>query len=261
MSASIPPPLTSSRYGPYSAYIAAEHANAELALDAWERLGGPVPRRRARYGRKLLGLAIGAGGIWLAVNHREEVAAWSARIADGLYVFAQSSQTPAQSAPRDLSVPPRADAAAPLPEVDVPPVRSALATEKPPAPAEEATPPSDNVEKLPPVAADPEDPLQKRALAIGLHPGLSRALLKRLTAADFRNAEHAIRTALSQAVTSEVFVWPRQRPDGVALFKVKFVAGAPPECRRYVVMVLKDGWETTAMPMERCGEAKAAHRG
>jgi hypothetical protein len=37
------------------------------------------------------------------------------------------------------------------------------------------------------------------------------------------------------------------------LFQVRFVAGAAPGCRRYVVTVTKDGWLTTALPMEKCG--------
>ena len=39
----------------------------------------------------------------------------------------------------------------------------------------------------------------------------------------------------------------------LALFQVRFVPGAAPSCRRYVVSITKDGWLTTAPPMERCG--------
>src|SRR6185312_16892180 len=47
---------------------------------------------------------------------------------------------------------------------------------------------------LPPPTVDPADPYQTRAAAAGLNPGLSRALLARLTPTDYRNAGIAIRT-------------------------------------------------------------------
>lgn len=260
MPVSNPIPPIGSRYGPYAAYLGSAQASGELSLDARERVGGPVPRRRVRYGLKALLFCVGAGGIWIAANHQQDVVAWSTRIAEMMQT-AGPPPSDARSVPLAPSVSKREDAALPLPEVDVPPTRSAVVPENSGVVDDGAAPLAESIEKLPPVVADPEDPLQKRALAAGLHPGLSRALLQRLTAADFRNAEHAIRTALLQAAPSEIFVWPRQRPAGVALFKVKFVAGAARECRRYVVVVLKDGWETTAMPMERCGEERGAHRG
>jgi hypothetical protein len=94
-----------------------------------------------------------------------------------------------------------------------------------------------------------------RAAAVGLHPDLSRVLLERLSRADYRNAGIAIQTALAETPDSAVFVWPRQRKPELALFQVRFVAGAAPGCRRYVVTVTKDAWLTTAMPMEKCGAA------
>jgi hypothetical protein len=100
---------------------------------------------------------------------------------------------------------------------------------------------------------DPSDPYQRRAEAVGLHPQLSRVLLARLTPADYRNAGIAIATAISQTPDQGVLVWPRQRTPEQALFQVRFVAGAAPGCRRYVVSVTKDGWLTTAPPMEKCG--------
>ena len=54
----------------------------------------------------------------------------------------------------------------------------------------------------------------------------------------------------------------RQRKAEEALFKVRFVPGAPAGCRRYVVTVTKDGWLTTALPMEKCGpQPRQARRG
>jgi hypothetical protein len=35
------------------------------------------------------------------------------------------------------------------------------------------------------------------------------------------------------------------------------VQGAAPACRRYVVTITKDGWLTTALPMEKCGATQA----
>jgi hypothetical protein len=109
---------------------------------------------------------------------------------------------------------------------------------------------------------EPTDPVQKRAAAVGLSPDLSRALLARLTAADFENAAAAIRTAIAETPDDGVLVWPKQRKPELALFKVHFVQGAASaECRRYVVtFVTKDGWSTTAPPMERCGAAKSGGR-
>jgi hypothetical protein len=115
-------------------------------------------------------------------------------------------------------------------------------------------------EPLPPPTVDPSDPYQAKALAVGLHPGLSRVLLARLTKADYHNAGLAIRKAIAETPNTGVFIWPRQRkPDG-ALFRVHFVQGAAPTCRRYVVTVTKDGWSTTAPPMERCGVTTVAAR-
>ncbi len=109
------------------------------------------------------------------------------------------------------------------------------------------------VTPLPPPKVDPADPYQKRALAVGLHPELSRVLLSRLSDTDYRNAGIAIQKAVAEAGDGDNFVWPRQRQPKLALFMVHFVAGAAPDCRRYVVVVTKDGWSTTAQPMERCG--------
>ena len=92
-----------------------------------------------------------------------------------------------------------------------------------------------------------------RAAAVGLHPDLSRALLARLSPTDYRNAGIAIKTALAETAETAVYVWPRQRKPEEALFKVRFVPGAAAGCRRYVVTVTKDGWLTTALPMEKCG--------
>jgi hypothetical protein len=115
-------------------------------------------------------------------------------------------------------------------------------------------------ERLPPPSADPADPFQSRALAVGLHPGLSRVLLMRLSKTDYNNAGIAIRKAISETPDSDAYIWPRQHKRALAQFRVHFVQGAAPTCRRYVVTVTKDGWSTTASPMERCGVTTVASR-
>ncbi len=107
--------------------------------------------------------------------------------------------------------------------------------------------------------ATPSDPYRKRAEAAGLHPDLSRVLLARLTAADYRNAAFAIEKAVKTVPDDGDFTWPRSRKSGVAVFNVHFVQGAGHDCRRYVVTVTKDRWSTTAAPMEKCG-VKVAYR-
>jgi hypothetical protein len=129
--------------------------------------------------------------------------------------------------------------APPLKTAALPP--RATGVDEPPAPSVRAP------------IADPADPYQMRAAAVGLHPSLSRVLLAQLSPTDYRNAGTAIQTALAETPDSEVFVWPRHRKPELALFQVRFVPGAAPNCRRYVVTVTKDRWSTTALPIEKCG--------
>ena len=113
---------------------------------------------------------------------------------------------------------------------------------------------------LPPPTVDPADPYQKKAIAVGLHPDISRAVLARLSADDYRNAGVAIKSALAKTADADVFVWPQQPKPERALFRVHFVAGASADCRRYVVTVTKDRWSTTAPAMEKCGADPARSR-
>lgn len=110
--------------------------------------------------------------------------------------------------------------------------------------------------RLPTPAVDPDNPYQRRAAAVGLHPGLSRVLLERMSPVDYRNAGIAIQKAL-EGSDDAVVVWPRQRKPELALFRVRFVPGAASGCRRYVVTITKSGWTTTALPMENCGSQTA----
>lgn len=114
--------------------------------------------------------------------------------------------------------------------------------------AEDTGPP----EPLPPPPVNKDDPYQIKALAAGLHPGLSRVLLMRLTPEDYRNAGIAVRTALTETKDGDAHIWPKQPAPGLAQFRVHFVRGAV-DCRRYVVTVNLDRWATTALPMEKCG--------
>jgi hypothetical protein len=173
---------------------------------------------------------------------------------------------PAASATATVGRPPPAEPSskpaaieAPPAILQPPPSGKPAATQSPAPPATAAVPPAaagadDPVPApLEPPSVDPADIYQVRALAVGLHPGLSRVLLARLSPDDYRNAGIAIQKAVAETPDTGVLVWPRQRKPELALFHVRFVPGAAPDCRRYVVTVTKDGWLTTAPPMEKCG--------
>ncbi len=129
------------------------------------------------------------------------------------------------------------------------------ATASPTAPnvAVETPPQNSQPAPLPDPQIDPSDAYQKRAAAIGLHPHLSRALLSSFSDTDYRNAATAIRKALAEAADADKFIWPREANAKRAVFQVHFVTGDRPDCRRYIVTILKNGWTTTAPPMEKCG--------
>jgi hypothetical protein len=139
--------------------------------------------------------------------------------------------------------------------VAVPPPETApAAAEESEAPVEEAAVPEEDPEPLPPPKVDSADPYQKRAVEAGLNPGLSRTLLSRLSDTDYKNATIAIKRALAETPENRIFSWPKEGAGGkLALFEVSFVRSAGPDCRRYVVVVTKNRWSTTALPMERCG--------
>jgi hypothetical protein len=237
-----------------------------------ERIG-PPPRRSRGIVRGLVLLLIVGGGGWLLLTDQAQWPGWLRDVTAGVSSalkgamparIERTAQMPAPPAPRIEPEPPRITSDPPLA-----PQPTALAKAEvlpnPPAARPEASPLTTG--SLPPAAnhndeapgvplrvtADPSDPLQVRALAIGLHPGLSRALLERLSAEDYRNAEAAIKTAVAETADDGSYVWPRQRKPQLALFKVHFVQGAAPSCRRYVVTITKDRWATTARPMEKCG--------
>jgi hypothetical protein len=222
--------------------------------DLWpgERIGPP----RARTGRKALlrgGIVlIILGGGWALLGDqagwREWLLAKIAAVSASLDSWAPGPVEPRAPViatyPSTKAEPPPAPADMDVPPPAAPPLTTG-ALQPPPA--------SKPYEAPPDTMADPADPYQVRAEAVGLHPGLSRVLLTRLSPADYRNAGTAIQTAVAETPDNGVFVWPRQREPELALFQVRFVRGAASGCRRYVVTITKDRWLTTALPMEKCG--------
>jgi hypothetical protein len=259
----------------HSAYDTDQHYGYGQLLPG-ERIGPPPARGHGKAMLRGVIIVTVLGGGWALLDKQStlprwlltEIAAvsssWEGRMRERVEPTASMAIVPAPSAGAGTTPKPSApdaspSAAQPLPSSpaagtsDVPP-RSAAASPTMaaiPPPAVDADEPS--AAPLPPPTVDPTDPYQKRAEAVGLHPDLSRVLLARLSPTDYRNADIAIRTALAETPDGSVFVWPRQRTPELALFQIRFVPGAAPGCRRYVVSVTKDGWLTTAPPMERCG--------
>lgn len=108
-------------------------------------------------------------------------------------------------------------------------------------------------------AEESPDKKQKRtqAATAGLGPDLPNVLLSRLSKEDFKNAAYAIKTALAKTGDDAKFVWPSAPSRQQAVFEVRFVTGAAPGCRRYVVTVTKDRWSSTSAALERCGATMA----
>jgi hypothetical protein len=220
--------------------------------------------------RGIISILVAFGGGWALITYQ---ATWRPWLASELAAVAPmvAPQSPGPLATAAVVPPPlpTTTIASPPPP---PPAGDPVPAAKPEPPAAEPTAsvetasiesaePAPAVEPLPPPPVDPADPYQKRAAAVGLHPKLSRVLLARLSATDYRNAGVAIETAVAKTPDTATFVWPRQRTPELALFQVHFVPGAAPHCRRYVVTVTKDRWSTTAPPMEKCGSNVAAGKG
>ncbi len=157
---------------------------------------------------------------------------------------------------REITEAPGTEAGTPMPPTaaaNIPPATTPNETAPDATASDETASDETPSAPLPPPTVDTSDPYQTRALAAGLHPDLSRVLLTRMSAADYRNAGVAIKTALAETRDGDVFVWPRGRGPKDALFEVRFVKSAARDCRRYVVTITKDRWSTTAQPMEKCG--------
>jgi hypothetical protein len=256
-------------FGPYAQYGAYDYQTDAGAPD-WdvapgERIG-PPPRRR--YGKLVLLALVGLIGAaaWALATGR---VAWPAWLPNDTAIITTWLQQNVMQERRERAAPAVSPPGEPMPKlatVEVPPEPARTRESLMPAPAEKSPaalttgslPPPAQTESgpgqpLPPVVADPSDPYQKRALAVGLHPGLSRVLLTRMSDADYKNAGAAIQKAITETPESGVLLWPQQRTPELALFRVSFVPGAASGCRRYVVAVTKDRWLTTALPMEKCG--------
>ncbi len=235
----------------------------ESPFYAGERICAPSPNiRGASVLPACLVLLVAIGG-WTIVRNPDGWRQWlSTNITTASVVMGYRAPPPV--APPTAPVGPAPHAESPPP----PPASESVAPSNavPPEPlitASIETAPADKAPSVAPLAppkADLSDPYQRRASAVGLHPDLSRALLTRLSPADFRNAGVAIDTAVAKTAETDTFVWPRQRRPELALFQVRFVPGAAPDCRRYVVTITKDRWSTTALPMERCGAKLAARK-
>jgi len=238
-----------------------------------ERIGRPLGGARRTLLKGLILLAVAGGVGWVA--HRDPT--WRQYLPTEIKDFSRLVERisarldrQAQPAPRIAAAPTRsiepvAPPLAPLPTVSPPPAipLPASAAPEPSAPLTTGSLPSSAGapgQPLPTPTVDPANPYQVRAAAVGLHPDLSPVLLARLSAEDYRNAGYAIETAVKETADTAVFVWPRQRKPELALFQVRFVAGAASSCRRYVVTIIKDRWSTTAMPMEKCKSEQVTAR-
>jgi hypothetical protein len=271
---------TSAQYLPAntSSYSAFDTGDAYVPMDIepGERIGVPLARKRRKIVRRgILSLCmLGAGyGLYTdpsipsrwwpvvteAVAPLIERAMLAASGPSKLIAGTEAPPINAESATKAAAIDQRA--ASPEPSVSrtvaTSPIARPQVTAEPPLTTAALPPATNAVEEasaapLPPPVVNRADPYQVKAAAVGLHPELSRVLLTRLTPADYQNAGIAIKTAMAETPDSGVYVWPRQRKPELALFQVRFVQGAAPDCRRYVVTVTKDGWLTTALPMERC---------
>ena len=252
-----------------------------------ERIGPPLGGRRKLLKGALLLTVVGGIG-WAIFGDQggwrrwlpPETAAELSRLIDriGAHLQSQAQVKPSiVAAPNRLEPNAKPAALEPLPSAPIAPapnpIFAASKAEPPPVAtaAAAASPlttgsvpvsaaPAAAAQPLTPPTVDPSNPYQVRAAAVGLHPDLSSVLLARLSATDYRNAAYAIETALKETSDTDVFVWPRQKKPELALFRVRFVAGAATGCRRYVVTVVKDRWSTTAMPMEKCKSEQVSSR-
>jgi len=239
-------------------------ADPDWAVSAADRAGPPPVNWRRRRVRRLLMFALvlaGAGWLWQS-GHGERVQAVLWSLGSAMWARLEPAL---QRGPTPPDVSAAEQAALPALEMLVPRVvgpspgsdqaqgeRQQTAAVTPDATAGTAAAaaahPSGDA-----AAGSDGDPLRRRAELAGLHPGLSRVLLERLTSEDFRNAEAAIRKAIAETPDGEELNWPRAAPGQLARFRIYFVPGAAENCRRYVVEIAKDRWLTTALPMEKCG--------
>lgn len=243
--------------------------NLSLNVEPTERVGPPLPRR-SKAGRR--GLFVGTvlvAGAWVFVANdpgSTGLVEAATSLIDGVVAKARDiasradharGETAAADASADLTAP--GAHSEPDGGLALLPVLPAQVDETPPA-ADEA-PPTEQIGASYSETAEPAEdakdasPKRKRAIAAGLGPDLPNVLLTRLTKADLDNAAYAIKTALAKTADDASFAWPASPSKQQALFEVRFVTGASPGCRRYVVTVTKDRWTSTSAALERCGPA------
>jgi len=249
-------PLRSSAFESYSIYDEDDLYPTEFELDAGERIGGPAKRANDVLAW-CMSLAIIAGGAWVMTHDDgallQRLPELAARVSSSISNLMPATGVQSDIATsRPLVLPPQQAAQPPLP------LPEATAVAEPPAIKSEPVEPPASTETSASEAGSSPDAYRARAEAVGLNPDISRSLLMRFSARDFENARIAIERAVAKTPDGGVFVWPRQRKPKDALFEVKFVEGAGPNCRRYVVTVTMDNWTTTAPPMEKCGVPKVA---
>ncbi|MFM9939313.1 MAG: hypothetical protein ACKVP7_07445 [Hyphomicrobiaceae bacterium] len=226
-----------------------------FVLGPRDRVGPPLVKRgRRRVVRALAFSLVVGGGTWAWF---EGHLAWVGPLIGQLTSVIEAPPLPSTGTPTQSALMPPLPVLALLEPAawqlpNVPAIERREAVPAPRAEPEPAPSPEPLPAYAPPPASAP-DPLLRRAEAAGLHPGISRTLLARLTADDFRNAEAAIGKALAETPEDGALEWPRTKSSRLAQFRVHFVPGAGERCRRYVVEIAKDGWLTTAPPMERCG--------
>jgi hypothetical protein len=216
-------------------------------LTADERIGGKPPRRPLAWPMRAIAALLAIVAVLVLLDDRVRPSVMSVADIARSPTFGLSRQ---QAPPADAAPVSQQSDAAPEPQRG-----QEAALMLPEAGADEPATlaePEEAAEPLPPPTIDKDDPFQVRALAVGLHPGLSRALLEKLTPEDFRNAAVAVRTALAETKLGDTHVWPVKPAAAQAQFTVSFTKGAAPGCRRYIVVVSKDRWATTALPMEKC---------
>ena len=248
---------------------------SDWRVGADDRAGPPPARRSALRAVMPLAFLLGSGGAlyanpwivaqsvdWLwqqvetvrARSPSPSPAQTDARVPPGETDTSAPTASPAQpaSSPSELPLPPAAEQAARVAAASAAPTPSGVpASARPTGPAASASDTGFNAPYAPPKPLAAE-PFQIRAEAVGLHPDMSKAVLARLSTADLQNARVAIEKLLVETSDDAVVVWPKQRRGPEAQFRVHFVAGSDGDCRRYVVAVAKDGWQTTGLPMERC---------
>jgi hypothetical protein len=238
----------------------ADEAYAELDVVPRDRIGSPLAGNRRKWIRRAAVVLVAGIGGGYAVYGDPSILPRSWAFANDVVLPAIGRLTSGPPEPEISAAakipPPTIPEPPPLVEAPpaAPPPSSASMTGTPAAPA--SAPVTTAAIPAPPAAPPAPQaagPNRKRAEAAGLHPDLSPVLLASLSKADYDNAAVAIKTAVVETTDNGIFVWPKQRKLGLALFEVSFVPSTTADCRRYIVTIAKDGWLTTALPVEKCG--------